>query len=228
MTFIKLDTERFHMLNVSFPVKTVYKNIKHTYFKMREDGLTIHTSKKTPFHLVETYVLEHLTRFEQTYAKYQQKAFILWGKTYEVHVHEGPFSYSIVGEKITIYDTKKDVTSSWLKVLTEESKRYVLNMKDTLESRLHTFNIKPRPYQYKWYKSKFGSYHRNLDLISLNIYLATLDQSLFLYVLYHEYAHTIHFHHQKSFYELLEKLLPNHKIYEKKLKSLVISKHYTL
>lgn len=216
------------MLKVSFPVKILYKNIKHTYFKMREDGLTIHTSKKTPFHLIETYVLEHQRRFEQTYEKYQQKEFILWGKNVEVKLYEGPFSYEIKGNLIHMYDNSKEISQTWLKVLSEESKRYLEHIKGTLEQRLQTFQIKPRVYQLKWYTSKFGSYHRNKDYISLNIYLATLDPSLFLYVLYHEYAHTIHFHHQKTFYALLEKLCPNHKIFEKKLKSLVISKHYTL
>lgn len=216
------------MLKVSFPVNVVYKNIKHTYFKMSEKGLTIHTSKKTSLRLIETYVMENLTRFDQMYAKYQQNTFVLWGKAFEVKFYEGPFSYEIHAESIAIYDTEKDITLSWLKVLEEESKQHLKEVREALELRLLTFHIEPRPYQFKWYKSKFGSYHRLKNIISLNIYLATLDKSLFLYVLFHEYAHTIHFHHQPSFYDLLENLLPNHKSYEKKLKSLVISKHYTL
>jgi predicted metal-dependent hydrolase len=220
--------ERFRMLNVSFPVKILYKNIKHTYFKMREDGLSIHTSKKTPFHLIETYVLEHQRRFEETYEKYQKKEFILWGQKVDVKLYEGPFSYEIKGHVIHMYDQSNDISQSFLKVLSQESKLYLESIKDSLELKLQTFQIKPRPYQLKWYTSKFGSYHRNKDYISLNIYLATCEPSLFLYVLYHEYTHTIHFHHQNSFYVLLEKLCPNHKTYEKKLKSLVISKHYTL
>lgn len=216
------------MFSVSFPVKITYKNIKHTYFKMHEEGLHIHTSSATPIHLIEAYVHTHQERLEKKYQSLQIKTYQLWGHEVKIETKSGQFKYQKINDRLIIQYENMTFKEAWYRLLYEESQNYLQSQREDIIERLQVFHIKERRYQLKFYKSKFGSYHRKLDLISFNIFLATLDPSLFMYVIYHEYAHTIHFHHQKIFYQLLESLLPNHKIYEKKLKSLVIYSHYTL
>jgi predicted metal-dependent hydrolase len=216
------------MFNVSFPVEIMYKNIKHTYFKMHDQGLIIHTSPSTPMHLIEAYVQTHQERLEKKFNELQLKEFKLWGQNIQIETKKGPFEYHVFNQKLILQYENMTFLQAWHQVLTLESQRYLETQKNDIQARLKTFNIQETPYQLKFYKSKFGSYHRKLHLISFNVFLATLEPDLFLYVIYHEYAHTIHFHHQKAFHELLESLLPHHKIYEKKLKSLVIYSHYTV
>lgn len=67
-------------------------------------------------------------------------------------------------------------------------------------------------------KSRWGSCDSNKNIV-LNIYLMQLDWSLIDYVVLHELAHTYHQHHQKTFWNLLEKLLPDYKERRKLLKS---------
>lgn len=216
------------MFHVSFPVKVIYKNIKHTYFKMHQQGLHIHTSKSTPIHLIEAYVHRHQERLEQKFKEMQIRVYQLWGHEVNIEMRSGSFHYQLFNNQIILQYENITFLEAWHRLLYEECQIFLNKHRNSVIDRLNKFDIKERRYQLKFYKSKFGSYHRKLDLISFNIFLATLDPSLFLYVIYHEYAHTIHFHHQKTFYQLLESLLPNHKIYEKKLKSLVIYSHYTL
>jgi predicted metal-dependent hydrolase len=188
----------------------------------------IHTSKQTPHHLIEQYIQDNIESFIKKIHTYQQSTWDLWGKTYQIIEFKGVFQYQIEDEKLYITHEEQSLETAYKKVLKEELKKVVQNIEYEVNSRLKLFNIKPRNYQFKWYISKFGSYHKGHDTIALNTFLASLDVSLLKYVIYHEYAHTIHFHHQKSFYNLLENLLPGHKEYEKKLKSLVISRHYTV
>ena len=78
------------------------------------------------------------------------------------------------------------------------------------------------PVKLKYLKSKFGSYHRKNNEITLNTFLARLDKIFLVYVIYHEYAHALVFNHSKDFYHLLSEFMPNHKVYQKDLKKIAI------
>jgi predicted metal-dependent hydrolase len=211
-----------------FPIHYHYKNIKHTYFKFDKQGVIVHTSPNTPKQLVETYIANHLDKFTKKYQSVTRQSYVLWGKEVDIQTHSGDFSYKVLDDTLFITYEKMSFDDAFKRVLYVELEKFVKQIEPEMNQRLLQFNIKPRTINYKWFTSKFGSYHKGHDTISLNTYLSTLEESLTVYVLYHEYAHTVHFHHQKSFYNLLESLLPEHKAFEKKLKSLVISKHYTV
>jgi predicted metal-dependent hydrolase len=67
-------------------------------------------------------------------------------------------------------------------------------------------------------KSRWGACD-NYGAITLNIYLLQLDWALIDYVLCHELAHTVHHHHQPSFWQLVSTLYPDYKTARKTLKS---------
>ena len=58
--------------------------------------------------------------------------------------------------------------------------------------------------------------------VRVNIVLAKAEINYLYYVIMHEYAHTKVFNHSKDFYNLLEKLMPNYKYYDKNIKKLSI------
>lgn len=66
-------------------------------------------------------------------------------------------------------------------------------------------------------KSRWGSCDNHKNII-LNIYLMQLDWALIDYVILHELSHTHHPHHQKSFWDFMESLLPDYKSKRKLLK----------
>lgn len=67
-------------------------------------------------------------------------------------------------------------------------------------------------------KSRWGACD-NYGNITLNHYLIQLDWPLIDYVLCHELAHTVHHHHQPTFWQLVEKLCPDYKARRKLLKT---------
>lgn len=189
------------------PIFIRYKNNKHTYFRLHADGLHVHASKRMSQAFIHTHIHNNFEIFYEKYLKYKKNEHItLWGEK-RINYILGRSS-----EEDTIaLNVLKDALNEKLQVWSEK-----------ITQHLKQFQITPRPYALKYYKSKFGSYHRNREYISLNIFLATQNEQYLWYVLMHEYAHTIHFHHQPSFYELLEQLHPNYKIIEKQLKLLLI------
>lgn len=67
-------------------------------------------------------------------------------------------------------------------------------------------------------KSRWGACD-NRNNLSFNTYLIQLEWELIDYVICHELAHTLHHHHQVSFWELVEKLYPTYKNARKLLKT---------
>ncbi|MGQ8337144.1 M48 family metallopeptidase [Sunxiuqinia sp. A32] len=69
----------------------------------------------------------------------------------------------------------------------------------------------------KHVKSRWGSCS-SVNNINLNIHLMRLPDHLIDYVLLHELAHTIEKNHSKRFWDLLEKVCPGTKTFNKELK----------
>ena len=84
-----------------------------------------------------------------------------------------------------------------------------------------TMQLFPNKITYRNNKSRWGScsYKNN---INLNIQLLKLPIELIEYVVVHELAHIKHKHHQKEFYEEIQKVLPNYKLLDKTLRKYTI------
>jgi hypothetical protein len=67
-------------------------------------------------------------------------------------------------------------------------------------------------------KSRWGSCDNRKNIV-LNMYLIQLDWSLIDYVILHELSHINHPHHQKSFWDCMESLLPDYAAKRKLLKT---------
>ena len=100
-------------------------------------------------------------------------------------------------------------------------------MVDKLSSKVKevigTVGLSLLPTKIKYLRSKFGSYHKKNHEITLNSFLARLNPIYLEYVIYHEYAHVLIFNHSKDFYNLLDKLMPYHRLYQKDLKKIAIT-----
>lgn len=96
------------------------------------------------------------------------------------------------------------LTKEALKELTFQSKAYLPERVKLLAER-HGFRYQRVTCRHQ--KSRWGSCsHRNS--ISLNIELMRLPMRLRDYIIIHELTHTVHKHHQKGFWDHLERVLP--------------------
>lgn len=77
---------------------------------------------------------------------------------------------------------------------------------------LPPWNFRIRAMQTRW-----GSCSRD-GRMRFSAALAHLPREWVKYVVYHEFAHWIHFHHGPDFYHLLDELLPQHRKWEREMK----------
>ena len=74
-------------------------------------------------------------------------------------------------------------------------------------------------YQIKKLSSAWGIYHKKENYISFNFDLIEKDIECIEYVVLHELCHIFYMNHQKDFWSLVEKYMPDYKVRRKKLKS---------
>ena len=76
-------------------------------------------------------------------------------------------------------------------------------------------------YYIKKLSSAWGIYHRKENYISFNFDLIEKDIECIEYVVLHELCHIFYMNHQKEFWTLVEKYMPNYKVRRKKLKTFI-------
>ena len=76
-------------------------------------------------------------------------------------------------------------------------------------------------YHIKKLSSAWGIYHRKENYISFNFDLIEKDIECIEYVVLHELCHIFYMNHQKEFWTLVEKYMPNYKVRRKKLKTFI-------
>ena len=91
-----------------------------------------------------------------------------------------------------------------------------------LDELAQRFGFKYRKVFIKNQKTVWGSCSYMND-INLNLNLVALDSEFIDYVILHELTHTVHKNHQKAFYNLLVKNMPNALEIQKRLKKIKIS-----
>ena len=97
-------------------------------------------------------------------------------------------------------------------------------LKSILEEYLRKYtkllNTNINYYQIKKLSSAWGIYHKRENYISFNFDLIEKDIKCIEYVVLHELCHIFYMNHQKDFWTLVEKYMPDYKIRRKNLKSL--------
>ena len=90
---------------------------------------------------------------------------------------------------------------------------------EAIEKYTKLLNTEINYYKIKKLSSAWGIYHRRENYISFNIDLIEKDIESIDYVVLHEICHIFYMDHQKKFWALVEKYMPDYKIRRKKLKS---------
>ena len=92
-------------------------------------------------------------------------------------------------------------------------------LEEYLEKYTKLLNTNINYYQIKKLSSAWGIYHKKENYISFNSDLIEKDIECIEYVVLHELCHIFYMNHQKDFWTLVEKYMPDYKIRRKNLKS---------
>ena len=131
-------------------------------------------------------------------------------------------------ERLRLTDTSIYIYSKNIDTLEIEKKLFEWEfeeLKSILEKNLEKYtkllNTNINYYQIKKISSAWGIYHKKENYISFNFDLIEKDIECIEYVVLHELCHIFYMNHQKNFWTLLEKYMPDYKIRRKKLKTFI-------
>ena len=109
--------------------------------------------------------------------------------------------------KLNTQPEKKSLTNEQIETLRTKAKKYILPRTKALAAQ-HGFCF--NDIRIKKIHSRWGSCSGQKNL-NFSLYLALFEPRFIDYVILHELCHTVHMHHQKSFWDLLEKVYPGAK-----------------
>ena len=123
----------------------------------------------------------------------------------------------------SIYIYSKDIDNTKIEKKLSEWK--VEKLKAILDEYLAKYtellNKNINCYQIKKLSSAWGIYHKRENYISFNFDLIEKNIECIEYVVLHELCHIFYMNHQKDFWVLVEKYMPDYKIRRKKLKNFI-------
>ena len=122
---------------------------------------------------------------------------------------------------IYIYSKDIDNTKIEKKILEWKVEKLKVILDEYLTKYTKLLNKNINYYQIKKLSSAWGIYHKRENYISFNFDLIEKDIERIEYVVLHELCHIFYMNHQKDFWALVEKYMPDYKARRKKLKNFI-------
>ena len=122
---------------------------------------------------------------------------------------------------IYIYSKEIDNTQIDKKLLEWKVEKLKVILDEYLNKYTKILNINIDYYQIKKLSSAWGIYHKKENYISFNSDLIEKDIECIEYVVLHELCHIFYMNHQKDFWALVKKYMPDYKVRRKNLKTFI-------
>ena len=172
---------------------------------------------------IENFVLSKKAWIEKTLEKVEKlkdDSIKILGKNVEKKVIQSDLErISLTDRNIFIYSKNIEEIEIEKKFLEWKYNRLKEIIEEAIEKYTKLLNTEINYYKIKKLSSAWGIYHRRENYISFNIDLIEKDIESIDYVVLHEICHIFYMDHQKKFWTLVEKYMPDYKIRRKKLKS---------
>lgn len=207
--------------NKTLYIKVNEKSIKHTYIKLKDGYVEISKSRRMRIEPIIKKIEDNFDLYHTKTLKKDETILSLWGDDYSLKwIESSQKKYIIQDKEIIIYAKSCDYSKFKDDILKSELQNYLIILQQEIKPILKKHGLYLVPIKVKKLKSKYGSYHKVNDEITLNSFLASVDKVYTKHVLLHEYAHQKVFNHQQEFYQLLDKLYPTHKETQRNLKKI--------
>ena len=171
---------------------------------------------------IENFVLSKKAWIEKTLEKVKKlkdDSIKILGKNVEKKVIQSDLErISLTDRNIFIYSKNIEEIEIEKKFLEWKYNKLKEIIEEAIEKYTKLLNTEINYYKIKKLSSAWGIYHRRENYISFNIDLIEKDIESIDYVVLHEICHIFYMDHQKKFWTLVEKYMPDYKIRRKKLK----------
>ena len=172
---------------------------------------------------IENFILSKKAWIEKTLEKVKKlkdDSIKILGKNVEKKVIQSDLErISLTDRNIFIYSKNIEEIEIEKKFLEWKYNKLKEIIEEAIEKYTKLLNTEINYYKIKKLSSAWGIYHRRENYISFNIDLIEKDIESIDYVVLHEICHIFYMDHQKKFWALVEKYMPDYKIRRKKLKS---------
>ena len=203
-----------------YNIEIIYKNNKNMYLRIKDDlSIVITAPKRISFAKITKFVnsnLEYITKIvrekEAKIKKYEDK-FLFLGKLYEVcYINKRGIE---LGENRVFIGKNVNVYNWYLK----KAKEIFSAVFDECFEKFNYRGAKPL-LKVRRMKSKWGVCNVTNNIITLNLELIKFNIKYLEYVIFHELCHLVYPNHSKDFWNLVEKYVPNYKVFRKEMKNI--------
>ena len=150
----------------------------------------------------------------------KEKTIKILGKEIEKKIIESDLErIRLTDTSIYVYSKNIDNAEIEKKLFEWKFEKLKVILEEYLEKYTKLLNTNINYYQIKKISSAWGIYHKKENYISFNFDLIEKNIDCIEYVVLHELCHIFYMNHQKDFWTLVEKYMPDYKIRRKNLKS---------
>jgi len=201
----------------------VDNRLKHTYLTFDEEGNLVIKSPKVTQAYIEKLLLKKsawINRSREKILKKKGKALnfsnpetlYLYGRAYNLRLkkHTKKRTKLVFAEEFILYysNYNEEIFQKHINhFYKEEAKQFIPLL---VERWSDIMGLKPNKISFRKTKRQWGSCSAKNDL-SFNTMTMKLPHDVIQYIIVHELVHIKHKHHQKSFWEEIEKYMPEYK-----------------
>jgi predicted metal-dependent hydrolase len=201
----------------------VNNKLKHTYLTFDEEGNLVIKSPKVSQSYIETLLLKKSVWINRSREKILEKKakalnfrnpeeLYLYGRAYALKLekHTNKRTKFTFKEEFILYysDYDEEIFQKHVNhFYKEEAKKFIPTL---VERWSEIMELKPNKISFRKTKRQWGSCSVKNDL-SFNTMIMKLPHDVIQYIIVHELAHIKHKHHKKSFWEEIEKYMPEYK-----------------
>ena len=150
----------------------------------------------------------------------KKSSIIILGKEIEKKIIQSDLERIRLTEtSLYIYSKNIDDTEIEKKLLEWKFEKLKAILDEYLDKYIKLLERTINYYHIKKLTSAWGIYHKRENYISFNFDLIEKELDCIEYVVLHELCHIFYMNHQKEFWNLVEKYMPDYKIKRKKLKT---------
>ena len=198
----------------------IYPNLKIAVsvplYASNEDIENFIQSKKE---WIET-TLKKIRMDKENQKNLKKSSIIILGKEIEKKIIQSDLERIRLTEaSLYIYSKNIDDTEIEKKLLEWKFEKLKAILDEYLDKYIKLLEITINYYHIKKLTSAWGIYHKRENYISFNFDLIEKELDCIEYVVLHELCHIFYMNHQKEFWNLVEKYMPDYKIKRKKLKT---------
>ena len=209
------------------------KKIKNFIIRIYPDlriaiSVPLHTTNKDIENFIQSKkewietTLEKIKIAKENQNSLKENTIKILGKEIEKKIIESDLErIRLTDTSIYIYSKNIDNVKIEKKLLEWKLEKLKVILDEYLVKYAKLINRNINYYQIKKLSSAWGIYHKKENYISFNFDLIEKDIECIEYVVLHELCHIFFMNHQKDFWALVEKYMPDYKIRRKKLKNFI-------